>query len=189
MNIVIEGLPATGKDTSINTLPKGKAIVLNENLIKGFNYRDATEQDYIYNDILKSSLMEHHKAKGDHIVCNRFFYSTLIYKMVNENINYSTKNFKTLYSKLFKEQKMCHPDYLLYINLPIDIILDRIKNSSRYNRELGWWNKKDFLEQMSKGYLYFLENMLDASTNLIIVNSTEECIEKLRLLIQTIDFK
>jgi thymidylate kinase len=182
LNIVFEGLPASGK-TSVLKMMRNmfeNSICLEEIVIADFDYRIATQADYVLNDQVKSNMLRH----NDEILlfCDRYYYSTLIFdcvlnkrKICEESIFESYNSLYTYYLNI--------PDYIIYFNQTVDVSYNRIMAGSRYQETAGWWLDKSFLAKMKKWYSFFFNTIHFYKTRLIQIDSMNMGIQQITELI------
>ncbi len=96
-------------------------------------------------------------SKGTHVICDRYFYSTIAYQGVEGDIDW----IKNVNSKAMR------PDLVFYLRIAPDKSLNRIGSRSG---EKEIYEKVDFLEKVSKNY----DSLFKTEQNIITIDGSRE---------------
>ena len=184
--IVIEGCDFTGKSTVIEKLVK----TLRENGLEAFSAKALGETDYgiarrkflmenketLTNeeqvDLMIDAIQDMNKRKlkfqledGVFIVCDRYYYSTLVYQGICQNA------LEIVEDKL-SQANLIEPDLTIILDCETSIILERMK-------ERGWRNAydpkdKNEVEKIRNAYLQLAQRK-----NTILIDTTNLTVEKI----------
>lgn len=147
MNVVIEGLPGTGKTSVINLLKANRLIKDIEILPEYLPSIEGDREDisfYIKNEKAKSELLENNKNKT--LICDRYWQSSAIYCAACSN-GLNIKDINSLYSMLYREQ-LCSNYIYIYLKIPVEDSLKRAQVPDVGNM----WAVPSFAQRCSQLY-------------------------------------
>lgn len=170
MNIIFEGLPASGKTSVLEKMRSTfeNSICLEESIIPDFDYRNATQDDYISNDQMKSDIIRNNNEKL--LFSDRYYYSTLIFDCVIKNKRICDDSVYESYNRLYTYH-LNIPDCIIYFNQTVETSYNRIIDSSRYHETTGWWLDKSFLDKMKEWYSFYFNTSYFCKARLIQIDS------------------
>ncbi|MEM9275316.1 MAG: dTMP kinase [Cyanobacteria bacterium P01_F01_bin.143] len=128
----------------------------------------ADRHDHLYNDVDGVFKLIN---DGFHVICTRYYFSSLSY-------NCQTPEEFAFVSNL--NHKFPNPDLAIYLDIPPEVSLSRIKNRSL--KEI--YETKDKLSKVRKNYQKIFDNYPD---NLLVIDGTEDKIKIHKKIIGAID--
>ncbi len=187
MFINIEGIDGSGKTSIINYLkPKFNNIYFTKEPTDNFEFDKLkkldNEYDSIYNFFLFTyDRLNHQKYleenKDNIIISDRYIASSIAYEgpLINKFFNNIDETVKWI---LYVSKMIKLPDIIIYLDLDIDIAMERIKNNrknlNKNNKILSILEEKNNLKNVKIYYDYFFINLnrfVDKKIKIIRLNA------------------
>jgi len=187
MFINIEGIDGSGKTSIINYLKtKFNNIYFTKEPTDNFEFNKLkkldNEYDSIYNFFLFTyDRLNHQKYleenKNNIIISDRYISSSIAYEgpLINKFFNNIDETIKWI---LYVSKMIKLPDIIIYLDLDIDIAMERIKNNrknlNKNNKILSILEEKNNLKNVKIYYDYFFKNLnkfVDKKIDIIRLNA------------------